>query len=110
MNVGLVFNLKKERQDDSGSDDSFSSVKFLNKSNAEHKLQTVDDTYAEWDTWETINAVKNALEENHNVILIEANEDAFEKLRKIDLISFSTSQRVSTGQVEKRKFPQSLKC
>ncbi len=82
MNVGLVFNLKKERQDDSGSDDSFSSVKFLNKSSAEHKLQTVDDTYAEWDTWETINAVKNALEENHNVILIEANEDAFDKLRK----------------------------
>jgi D-alanine-D-alanine ligase len=37
------------------------------------------DTYAEWDTWETINAVKDAIEEFHNVTLIEANNDAYEK-------------------------------
>lgn len=73
MHVALVYNLKKEQIiEDSNGDDSFSSVKL-----------TFDDTYAEWDTWETINAVKNALEENHRVSLIEANEDAFEKLRSV---------------------------
>lgn len=82
MLVGLVFNLKKERTDDSNGDDSFSSVKFLNKLNAKQGGITFDDTYAEWDTWETINAVKLALEENHTVTLIEADEDTFEKLRK----------------------------
>ncbi len=82
MHVALVFNLKKEKTDDSGGDDTFSSVKFLNTSSYEQKFEVVDDTYAEWDTWETINAVKLALEENHTVTLIEADEDAFEKLRK----------------------------
>lgn len=82
MHVGLVFNLKKDRSDDSNGDDSFSSVKFLNKLNTQQGEITFDDTYAEWDTWETINAVKLALEENHTVTLIEADEDAFEKLRK----------------------------
>lgn len=41
------------------------------------------DTYAEWDTWETINAVKAAIEKYNSVVLVEANENAFEKLRKI---------------------------
>lgn len=41
---------------------------------------TRDDTYAEWDTEETIQAVKTALEERHNVTLIEADEEAYQKL------------------------------
>lgn len=41
---------------------------------------TRDDTYAEWDTEETIQAVKTALEERHTVTLIEADEDAYQKL------------------------------
>jgi D-alanine-D-alanine ligase len=41
---------------------------------------TRDDTYAEWDTEETIQAVKNALEERHSVTLIEADEEAYQKL------------------------------
>lgn len=83
MHVALTFNLKKEKVDDSPGDDSFSSVKLLNKSIRENKLEVIDDTYAEWDTFETINAVKLALEENHyTVTLIEANEEAFERLRK----------------------------
>ncbi len=82
MNVALVFNLKKDKVDDSSGDDSFSSVKLL-KFAQKDKLQIIDDTYAEWDTVETINAVKLALEENnHTVTLIEADEDAFEKLRR----------------------------
>ncbi len=83
MHVALVFNLKKDKVDDSSEDDSFSSVKLLNKSLQENKLEVIDDTYAEWDTIETINAVKLALEENNHIVtLIEADEEAFEKLRK----------------------------
>ena len=41
------------------------------------------DTYAEWDTWETINAVKAAIETQHNVNLVEADDNAFEKLKTI---------------------------
>lgn len=41
------------------------------------------DVYAEWDTWETINALKAAIETYHDVILVEANESAFEKLKEV---------------------------
>lgn len=39
------------------------------------------DIYAEWDTFETIDAVRVALAEIHDVTLIEADTDAYEKLR-----------------------------
>ena len=41
------------------------------------------DTYAEWDTWETVNAVKDAIAEIHNVTLVEANNDAYIKLKEL---------------------------
>jgi D-alanine-D-alanine ligase len=41
------------------------------------------DTYAEWDTWETVNAVKDSIAEFHNVTLVEANNDAFTKLKDL---------------------------
>ena len=41
------------------------------------------DIYAEWDTWETVNAVKDAIAEFHNVTLVEANNDAFIKLKEL---------------------------
>ncbi len=44
-------------------------------------LQEFPDTYVEWDTFATIDAVREALSEIHDVSLIEADEDAFEKLR-----------------------------
>jgi D-alanine-D-alanine ligase len=48
------------------------------------KLQeTRPDTYAEWDTEETILAVKAALEERHVVTMIEADEDAPQELRQV---------------------------
>ncbi len=40
------------------------------------------DTYAEWDTWETVNAVKRAIESYHNVTMIEADQSAFEKFKE----------------------------
>jgi D-alanine-D-alanine ligase len=50
--------------------------------------ENVIETYAEWDTWETINALKDAMEVFHNVTLIEADESAFEKfkLSKPDIV------------------------
>lgn len=37
----------------------------------------------EWDTWETINAVKDALGEFHNVTMIEADCNCFEKIKSV---------------------------
>lgn len=38
------------------------------------------DFYAEWDDLETINAVREAINERHDVILIEADKEAYQKL------------------------------
>ncbi len=43
----------------------------------------MNDLYAEWDTPETVNAVRAALEERHSVLMIEANEEAFDKFRSM---------------------------
>jgi D-alanine-D-alanine ligase len=50
--------------------------------------ERVNDMYAEWDTMETVNAVREAIEERHSVLMIEANEDAFEtfRQRKFDFV------------------------
>ena len=42
------------------------------------------DTFAEWDSWDTINAVKSALELFNNVSLVEADLSSFEKLKSLD--------------------------
>ena len=41
------------------------------------------DTFAEWDSWDTINAVKSALELFNNVSLVEADLSSFEKLKNL---------------------------
>jgi D-alanine-D-alanine ligase len=45
--------------------------------------QRVNDIYAEWDTMDTVNAIRAALAERFDVTLVEANEGAFEKLLNI---------------------------
>lgn len=60
MNVGLCFNLKKP------SPEPFA-----------------DDLYAEWDDEETIEAVRAALARRHRVTLVEGDEEAFEKMRRL---------------------------
>lgn len=42
----------------------------------------VNDVYAEWDTMETVNAIRKAIEEVYPVLMIEANESAYGKLQK----------------------------
>jgi D-alanine-D-alanine ligase len=39
--------------------------------------------YAEWDTIETVTAVRDAIAEIHDVVMVEANEDAFQRLREL---------------------------
>ena len=46
-------------------------------------LERTNDVYAEWDTMETIGAVRDALQERHTVELVEADLTAYERLRTI---------------------------
>jgi D-alanine-D-alanine ligase len=44
--------------------------------------ERANDLYAEWDTMDTITAVRDAIAERYQVLMIEANEDAFLRLRE----------------------------
>jgi len=77
LNVALTFNVKPE------SETTFPAIVPPTQKNPISYAQPSIDTYAEWDTWETINALKDSLEQFHNVTLIEANEDAFDKFREL---------------------------
>ena len=82
LNVALVYNVKKEsREEVSSSESDPDQLQREKKSGAEESnlQQTKADTYAEWDSEETILAVKTALELKHEVTLIEANEEAYLK-------------------------------
>ena len=81
MNVALTFNAKPE-------DSSFVEELSPIQNNSGTQLQKSVDTFAEWDTWETINAVKDAIETFHKVELIEADQNAWEKLKesKCDIV------------------------
>lgn len=63
--------------------DSFPAVVSPNPNNQSQNLKSEMDEFAEWDTWETINAVKDAIASYNNVTLIEANEEAYAKFREI---------------------------
>jgi len=74
LKVALTFNVKPES-------DTFLQELSPNSKNTQVQPEKSVDTYAEWDTWETINSIKNALELFNDVNMVEANEFAFEKLR-----------------------------
>jgi D-alanine-D-alanine ligase len=74
--VALTFNVKPESE-------TFHDNLPLVQNSSQHEYKLSVDTYAEWDTWETINAVKDAIEEVHNVSLVEANTNAYTKLKEI---------------------------
>ncbi len=84
MRVGITFNIKKEAAvelvdaQSNGSD----VKKFFDNNLVENYSHRLSDKYAEWDDAETIDAVKNAIEKaGHEVVLIEADESAFGKLK-----------------------------
>jgi len=76
LNVALTFNVKPESE-------TFHEILSPNLKEETKSAQSMVDTYAEWDTWDTINAVKFALECLNEVTLVEANHDSFEILRKL---------------------------
>lgn len=84
LDVALVFNMKNDTPDDLSGDDGDpnrrSIVTEALGAKPDQKKASAD-TYAEWDTEETILAVKAALEQHHDVSLIEANEEAYPRLR-----------------------------
>ncbi len=89
MRVALVYNQKKEDATQQSlpedTTDPPSMMRGVDSTLAKrsHLLpssQVLNDTYAEWDTAETIDAVASALAEIHHVTPIEADEEAYEKL------------------------------
>ncbi|MBI4866852.1 MAG: ATP-grasp domain-containing protein [Candidatus Wallbacteria bacterium] len=62
MRIALVYNQRKSSNSSTGDG--------------------ADDRYAEWDSEETIQAIARALARRHDVSLVEADEDCFEKLRR----------------------------
>ncbi len=86
MHVALVFNVKREVEEEIDGEGSSMMNDGGNQPMVVTSVKseaTKTDTYAEWDTQETIDAVRTALEERHRVTLIEANEEAFQRLRAI---------------------------
>jgi D-alanine-D-alanine ligase len=77
LNVALTFNVKPE------SDNTFKEILSPNPNFSLAEQKKGVDTFAEWDTWSTIKAVKEALEEYSAVSLIEADDNAFENLRAL---------------------------
>jgi D-alanine-D-alanine ligase len=81
MHVALVYNLKKDEplsEENSGDPSSQNISDVSTQVRAQSKSA---DTYAEWDTIETITAVRDSLALYHSIEMIEADTDAFEKLR-----------------------------
>ena len=84
MRIALTYNVKKDQTVIADTNDSFDpSRKPPGYSSAEPSPQIYDDTYAEWDSIETIKALRDAIASRYDVTLVEANEDAFETLRKL---------------------------
>jgi D-alanine-D-alanine ligase len=82
MEIALVYNLKKEESEASTNDSQPSSQNIADVSTQVRLTSTSVDAYAEWDTIDTITAVRDALALRHNVTMIEADADAFETLRR----------------------------
>jgi len=75
LNVALAYNVKPES-------DTFTENLPPIRSDNFTQTENVIEAYAEWDTWETIIALKDAIEVFHNVTLIEADNNAFEKFKQ----------------------------
>jgi D-alanine-D-alanine ligase len=72
LKVALTYNVKPE-------ENIFGERTPLSLNSS--SLKNFNDTYAEWDSIDTVLAIKDALGLFHEVIMIEANENAFEKFR-----------------------------
>lgn len=93
MTIALIYNVKVEAPSESlltaGQEQNPSTNHATSPgprdngtgaSDSSSSNMRVNDMYAEWDTMDTVNAVRQALEERHKVFFIEANEAAYVKL------------------------------
>ncbi len=80
MEVALVYNLKKDDSHTHNSENP-SSQNIIDVSTQVTRVNKSADTYAEWDTIETITAVRDALAHRHTVTMIEADDGIFDALR-----------------------------
>lgn len=81
LNVAITFNVKPEEEaltEPPSSQEVFSPEQSVLP---QISATAYNDVYAEWDSFETIDAVRSALALNHNVTLVEADDSAFEKLK-----------------------------
>ncbi len=86
MRVGFTYNIKKEVEQEAvqSAIEENNREKFIDSNLAEKYSSRLSDVYAEWDDEETISAVEQAIKKaGHEVIRIEADENAFEKLRSV---------------------------
>jgi len=94
LTIALVYNLKKEAPSYSSSSVESPIAPSNNSLRTDHhpgagtalvvdRAHRVNDVYAEWDTMETVGAVRDALAERHRVEMVEANEDAYPALRNL---------------------------
>lgn len=84
MRVGFTYNIKKEIENSDKAVSELSSEKkdFIDNALVEKYSERISDTYAEWDDEETISAVEGAIKKaGHEVIRIEADENAYNKLK-----------------------------
>lgn len=92
MTVALIYNLKPEAptlstltQDQATSTAADEPPRgpvasHPTRVSANDQPDRTNDVYAEWDTMETIDAVRSAIEERYDVLMVEANEGMFAKL------------------------------
>lgn len=76
LNVAIAYNVKPEEE-----------KSFINNSSSHshpHPDSSFNDTYAEWDTIDTIDAIKDALELIHNVSLVEADVNAYNNIKELN--------------------------
>lgn len=116
MRAGITYNIKKENGSAEGEIVRDESALQLNGASAyidENLIRNypdrIDDTYAEWDSFETIEAIRNALESaGHTVDLIEADSDAFGKLSALkNEIIFNVAEGIG-GASRESQIPSML--
>ncbi len=80
MKVGLTYNIRKEIPT-SESVAEISAAGYIDDNLLENYPERIDDTYAEWDSRETIEAIRIAIETGGNSCSpVEADINAYEKL------------------------------
>ena len=85
MRLALTYNVKNDNGGNAEQTGvAANAAKYINRNLVENYPERLDDTYAEWDSMETIDAISNAfVSEGHSVELVEGDEDAYEKLKSL---------------------------